>query len=212
MDYMELSCGDFVRALSSKEPTPGGGGAAALVGAIGAALGGMVGSLTVGKVKYAGARDDITALNSKAVALQGELMALVARDAEAFEPLSKAYALPRETEAERAERARVMEAALKGACAVPLEIMRKCCEAIDLLRAYADKGAAIAVSDAGCGAVCCKAALQAASFNVFINTKMMADRALAEENNRLAEEMLTIYVARADVIFGDVLARLNARD
>lgn len=107
----------------------GGGGASALVGAIGTALGNMVGSLTLGKKKYADVQDDIIALKAKADALQAELLGLVQKDAEMFEPLSKAYGLPKETEEEKAEKARVMEAALKDACSVPVEIMEKICEA-----------------------------------------------------------------------------------
>jgi formiminotetrahydrofolate cyclodeaminase len=126
------------------------------------------------------------------------------KDAEAFEPLSRAYGMPSGTEGERAEKGRVMEAALRECCVVPLQIMEKCCEAIELLREFAAKGTAIAISDAGCGAACCKAALQAASLNVFINTKSMADRKLAEENNELANAMLNKYIRLADEIFAGV--------
>ena len=209
MEFSKLSCEEFITALASKEPVPGGGGAASLVGAIGMALGNMVGSLTLGKKKYADVQEDIIALKAKADALQAELLALMRKDAEVFEPLSRAYGMPKDTDEQKAEKERVMAAALKECCAVPLEIMRRCCEAIDLHREFADKGTAIAISDVGCGVVCCKAALQAASLNVFINTKFMADRALAEENNRMANEMLGLYTARADQIFADVAARFH---
>jgi formiminotetrahydrofolate cyclodeaminase len=209
MDFMKQSCEYFVEVLASKEPVPGGGGAAAYVAAIGMALGNMVGSLTVGKKKYADVQDDIIALKAKSDALQADLIKLVARDAEVFEPLSKAYGLPKDTDEQKAEKARVMEAALKDACAVPLEIMEKCCEAIDLHQAFADKGTAIAISDVGCGVICCKAALMAASLNVFINTKSMSDKAYAAEINNKTNEMLVDYTVKADGIYAQVFARLK---
>lgn len=206
MIFSKLSCEEFVDILASKEPVPGGGGASSLVGAIGMALGGMVGSLTLGKKKYASVQEDILALKVKADAIQADLIALMQKDAEAFEPLSKAYGMPSGTENEKAEKERVMAAALKKCCAVPLQIMKKCCEAIELHKEFAAKGTAIAISDVGCGVACCKAALQAASLNVFINTKSMSDRKLAEENNKLANEMLNVYSRLADEIYADVAA------
>jgi formiminotetrahydrofolate cyclodeaminase len=208
-DFVKMSCEAFVQVLASKAPVPGGGGAAALVGAVGTALGGMVGSLTLGKAKYADVQDDIAALIEKASRLQEDLVALVKRDAEVFEPLSKAYGLPKGTAEEQAEKARVMEAALRDACSVPLEIMEKSCAAIELLRDFAEKGAAIAISDAGCGAVCCKAALQAAGLNVFINTKSMTDRAYAEAVNEKANKLLGAYTVLADEIYARVAARFE---
>lgn len=208
MDFMKRSCEEFVDVLASKEPVPGGGGAAAYVGAIGMALGNMVGSLTLGKKKYADVQDDIVLLKAKADALQNDLLALVKRDTEVFEPLSKAYGLPKETEEQKAEKARVMESALKEACSVPLEIMQKCCKTIDLHQEFADKGTAIAISDVGCGVACCKAALMAASLNVFINTKAMSDRVYADNVNIEANQMLDIYTTKADKIYAQVLARL----
>jgi formiminotetrahydrofolate cyclodeaminase len=208
-DFMNKSCEAFVQSLASKEPVPGGGGAAALVGAVGTALGGMVGSLTLGKPKYADVQDSIAVLKEKANRLQEELLALVRRDAEVFEPLSKAYGLPGTTEAERAEKARVMETALRDACSVPLEIMEKCGAAIEMHRELAEKGAAIAISDVGCGVICCKAALQAASLNVFINTKSMTNRACAESINEKANKLLNGYTALADQIYARVAARFE---
>lgn len=209
MEFTKQSCEDFIDILASKEPVPGGGGAAAYVAAIGMALGNMVGSLTLGKKKYADVQEDIVILKAKADALQADLLALVRRDAEAFEPLSKAYGMPKDTDEQKEEKARVMEAALQEACGVPLEIMYKCCEAIDLHEEFSAKGTAIAISDVGCGVVCCKAALMAASLNVFINTKIMEDRSLAEENNKKANDMLTEYTAKADQIFAGVAARFQ---
>ena len=209
MEFTKGSCEAFVEVLASKAPVPGGGGASSLVGAIGTARGHMVGSLTLGKKKYADVQDDIIALKAKADALQADFLALVQKDAEMFEPLSKAYGLPKETEEQKAEKARIMEAALKDACSVPMEIMEKCCEAIELHKEFAAKGTAIAISDVGVGVVCCRSALLGASLNVFINTKSMTDRAYAEEINAKAEGMIEKYVAMADEIFVDVRARFN---
>ncbi len=204
----KLSCEDFVAVLATKAPVPGGGGAAALVGSIGMALGNMVGSLTVGKKKYADVEADIIALNEKADALEKRLLELVAKDAEVFEPLSKAYGLPKDTPEQQAHKAEVMAVCLEQCCAVPMGIMEACCEAIDLCEEYAAKGSALAISDAGCGVICLKSALQAASLNVFINTKAMADRDHAAELNVKANAMLDEYCAKADAIYQAVLARL----
>ena len=208
-DFTKKSCEEFVQVLASKEPVPGGGGASALVGAIGMALGNMVGSLTVGKKKYADVQDDIIALKAKSDALQDELLALVAKDAEVFEPLSRAYGMPKETPEQQAEKDRVMEKALRECCDVPLSIMEQCCKAIELHQEFAAKGTAIAISDVGVGVAFCKSALMGASLNVFINTKSMKDRAYAEDVEKRANEMIDRYTALADEIYASVLARLK---
>ena len=210
MGFSTVPCNEFVEVLGSKAPVPGGGGASALVGAVGTALGNMVGALTVGKKKYADVEEEMKELMAKATTLQDELLHLIERDAEVFEPLSKAYGMPRETEEEKAEKARVMEIVLKDACSVPMEIMEKCCEAIDLIVEFAAKGSALAISDAGVGATFCKAALEGASLNVYINTKSMKSREYAEELNRKCDEMLAVYTVKADEIFRNVLGRLKA--
>lgn len=207
MTFTQLSCAEFVNRLASKDPVPGGGGTSALAGALGVALGNMVGSLTVGKKKYADVQEDILALKAKADKLQAELLNLVERDAEVFEPLSRAYGLPKDSPQELAERTKVMEAALKNAYSVPLLIMEKCGEAVELHREFAAKGTALAISDVGVGVALCKAALQGASLNVFINTKAMTDRAEAERANARAEELLDKYTDLADEIYSAVAAR-----
>ena len=205
----QSTCEEFVSALASNAPVPGGGGASALVGAIGMALGDMVGSLTLGKKKYADVQADIERLKKKASEVERELLNLIERDAEVFEPLSRAYGLPKETPEEQAYKAQVMEIALKEACAVPLSIMERCCEAIEQIKEFAQKGTAIAISDAGCGAACCRAALTSASMNVFINTKAMTDRAYAEEINGKANALLEQYIPLSDTIADSVLARFR---
>ena len=208
---MEQSCTQFLAELAGKAPVPGGGGAAALVGAAGVALGNMVGCLTTGKKKYAAVEADIQALNARAEALRRELEALVQADAEAFAPLAAAYGLPKDTPAQAAHKAAVLDAALNTACAVPLEIMQKCAEGIVLVEQYAAKGSVLAVSDAGCAAALCKAALQSASLNVFINTKLMTDRPRADALDAQADALLNEYVPRADAVFASVTNKLRVK-
>lgn len=200
---------DFIGVLASKEPVPGGGGASALTGAIGTALGNMVGSLTAGKKKYAGVEAEIVELKRKSDELQGALLKLIDRDAEDFAPLARAYGLPKDTPEQQAEKDRVMEAALRDAAATPFEIMKRCAEAIDVIEGFAAKGSKLAISDAGVGVTFCKAALIGASLNVFINTKAMKDRAYAEKLNADADRLLAEYEAKADVIFAGVKAQLR---
>ncbi len=202
MDFTQKSCREFVEVLASNAPVPGGGGAAALVGAIGTALGNMVGSLTVGKKKYADVEAEIIALKAKCDGLQTELLDQVPADAVGFEPLAKAYGIPKDDP----NRDKILEDATIVACQVPMKIMELCCEAIEAISVFAAKGSRLAVSDAGCGAVCCKAALQSASLNVFINTKSLKNRAVAEEMNAKANGMLDKYCAMADEIFASVRA------
>ena len=202
MDMTLETCRNFVTVLASDAPAPGGGGAAALVGAIGTALGNMVGSLTVGKKKYADVEAEIIELKAKCDALQTELLNQVEADEINFLPLAKAYGIPKDDP----NRDKVMEEATIIACSTPMKIMELCCQAIDCIEIFAAKGSRLAVSDAGCGAVCCKAALQAASLNVFINTKTLKNREVAEELNRQANLMLNTYGQKADEIFNEVKA------
>ena len=132
MEFIKYSCEMFVDVLASKEPTPGGGGASALVGASGVALGHMVGELTVGKKKYADVEEEIKRLMVESEELQSQLLQLVQKDAESFEPLVKAYRLPKNTEEQRIEKERIVEQELRNACEVPFEIMEKCVEGIEL--------------------------------------------------------------------------------
>lgn len=209
MEFSKRPCDEFTEMLASKAPVPGGGGASALVGALGTALGSMVGNLTIGKKKYADAQAQICILQEESAHLQKELLELIEKDAEAFEPLSRAYGLPRETEEQRVQKDRVMEEALKKACSVPLKIMECCCEAIEGMEVYAQKGSVIAVSDAGVGAAFLRAALEGASMNVFINTKSMKDRAYADKLNARADQMLAVYGARAEAVLEEVRKSLR---
>lgn len=178
---LNQSCLEFIDALASSKPVPGGGGASALVGSVGMALGSMVGNLTVGKKKYADVEEDIKALLLESEALIRRFNELVKEDAEVFEPLSKAYGLPAGTEEEKAEKERVLQEVLVKATQVPMEIAENSFAAIKLLDQYARKGSRLVVSDAGVGVIFCKSALQGAKLNVLINLQLMKNQELKQE-------------------------------
>ncbi|MBQ1955379.1 MAG: cyclodeaminase/cyclohydrolase family protein [Clostridia bacterium] len=202
---LELSLTDFTDKLSSKDAVPGGGGASALVGALGAALASMVGNLTVGKPKYAAVEEDVKVLMNRAKSAEKKLLALVEEDAKAFEPLSKAYGIPK-TDPSRDE---VMEKALEVASAPPMEMMRVCAEVINILSELIDKGSVLAVSDVGVGAALASAAMKGASLNVFINTGLMKNRETAEKLNAEADELLNKYVSLADGLVAETAGRVR---
>ena len=205
MRFEDKKINEFTEVLASKEAVPGGGGASALVGSIGMALGNMVGSLTTGKKKYADVEEDIQRLMAEGESLRIELLSMMDKDAEAFAPLAKAYGIPKDDPS----RDEVMEKALDVACQAPMDIMRTVCKALDVIKDFAAKGSALAISDAGVGAVCCKAALQGASLNVFINTKSMKDRTKAEALEAEANAMLDKYCGLADEIYAVVVERIK---
>lgn len=200
-ETVQLSCADFVEVLASKNPTPGGGGACALVGALAAALGNMVGSLTVGKERYANVQEEIVAMNAEAKQLQEELLSLVDADAEAFGPVAAAYRMPKETPEQCEARSAAIQAGLAPCCEVPLQVMRACVKVVNLCGAYARKGSAAAMSDAGCGAVMAKAACQAASLNVSINTRSIKDLAVRQRLEAEADALLDEASDAADAVF-----------
>lgn len=198
----------FVEVLASGAPVPGGGGASALTGALGTALASMVGNLTTGKQKYAQYQEDIERILAEAGRLQQELLDLVNEDAAAFEPLSRAYRLPKDTPEALAHREAVMEEALVTASLTPLRIMEKTLEAMDLQEELLEKGSVMALSDVGVGIKLLEAALQGASLNVFINTGMMKDRSRAEEINARAEALIAAGTEQAERVFREVKERL----
>ena len=205
MALTEQNLDAFAAALASRAATPGGGGASALAGALGVALGEMVGALTVGKPKYAAVEDDVRNLMARAETLRGRLLSAINADAEAFAPLAKAYAIPKDDP----DRDAVMEQCLRTAAAVPLEIFDLCCEAIDLLRSFGEKGSVLAVSDAATGAVLCRGAMYGAAVNVKVNTKLMKDREYADEINRRVDEMMEQYRKIAEKTFEDIYGSMG---
>lgn len=205
MKLIEETCLNFTNRLAAREPVPGGGGAAALIGALAAALCSMAGNYSTDKKSAEGHEEELRAAIDKAEELRMRLLALVDADAEAFAPLARAYGIPKDAPG----RAAVMEEALRTACSVPMDIMRACGEALDIIEEFAAKGSKIAISDAGCGAILCKAAMQAASLNIFINTKSMKDRACAAALEEEANALLAKYTALGDAVFAAVTDRIR---
>ena len=201
---MDGSCTAFADALAAKVSVPGGGGAAAYVGALGVALCSMVGNFTTGKKKYAEYEEDIRRMLAEGEEIRTRLLELVDEDAEAFFPLSQAYAIPKEDPT----RAEVLERCTKHALAGPLEMMRQIARSVELLEEMQAKGSRLLLSDVGCGAACAAAALRSAALNVFINTNALTDRDFATRVEAEADALLA-YVPRAEAVADAVCASLR---
>lgn len=195
---------DFLKELASKAPIPGGGGASAYVGALGIALGSMVGRLTEGKKKYAHVEEEIQKLLIRSDGLLEKLCQLVNQDGEAFAPLAAAYNMPSSTEFEREEKERAIQTALTKAAAVPLEIAECSLEAIKILCEYAQKGSVMVESDAGTGLYFCRAALLGARLNVMVNVKLMKDNELRDKLSRHLEKITDEGLRLADAACAQV--------
>lgn len=201
----DMNMSEFLEVLSSAAPVPGGGGASGYVAAIGMSLGTMVANLTTGKKKYADYQEEVEEMIIKTSEVTKELAACMDKDAVAFEPLSKAYGLPRTTEEEILKRNEIMEKALVVAAQAQLDMMSTIMEALKLLERLSVIGSRIAISDVGVGVAMCKAALNGASLNVFINTKLMKNRDVADEMNTKADAMIIDGNELADEIYGQVM-------
>ena len=199
---------EYLEVLSSKAPVPGGGGASALAGALGNALGQMVVNLTVGKKKYAEVEEEMQEYLERLKTMQQEFLHLSDRDAEVFAPLAECYRLPSATLEEKEHKDAVMEEKLLDASMVPVEIMEKALELLEILDVLADKGSRMAVSDVGVAVQFTRTALLGAVMNVYINTKSMKNREKAEEINQKAKRMIKIGTSQADEIYEKVLAQL----
>lgn len=200
MDMLSMTTAEFTEALASKSSVPGGGGAAALVGSIAVSLGDMVGEFTVGKQKYADVEGVILSLMTEAQDLRQKLLLCIEEDARAFEPLSRAYGLPKETEG----RDEILEQCLVDAAAVPMKILKLCADALTVIGGFAEKGSRLMISDAACGAILCKAAMQSAAMNVKVNTRLMKDREVAEKTDREVEDILREKLPAAEMIFTEI--------
>ena len=205
MSMTDMTLSEFASVLASRAPAPGGGGASALCGALAAALGNMVGSLTVGKPKYAANEPRIKELMAQCDTLQQRLLSLIDGDAEAFEPLAAAYAVPKDEPG----RDELMEKCLRGASEVPMEIMELACRVIELQEEFAELGSSLAVSDAGTGAALSLGAMQGAALNVLVNTRLMKDREYADMLNEKVFSLMREYRERADRVYMSVLNRLK---
>ena len=204
----DKTCTDFAEALASNAPIPGGGGAAALVGALGAALCSMAGNFTVGKKKYAAYEEELREILGKAEELRRRLLELVDADAEAFEPLSRSYAIPKD---DPSREERLEEATLK-ACDAPVKMVEACAEIVPLLARMREIGSPMLVSDVGGGAYLCGAAARAASVNVYVNTRTLKDRAAADELEARVEAALKACVPEAERIAASVLAQIKGEN
>lgn len=209
MAMMQKQMDVFMEELASKAAVPGGGGASALGGAMGASLGSMVVNLTLGKKKYASVQEELEGLMGRILELKKELEQLVEEDAVVFEPLSKAYGLPSQTEEEKAYKDKVMEENLLAASLVPLRMMEKAVEMIEIHKILGQKGSRLAISDVGVGVQFCRCALLGAVMNVYINTKSMKNRDVAEELNAKADALILKGTKEADEIYASVLAGLR---
>lgn len=195
---IKKSCEEFIEVLASKEPVPGGGGAAALMGAVGMALGNMVGNLTVGKEKYKDAEKEVYEIMEKARNLQDHLLKLVDEDAEVFKDVAAAYKMPKETKEQKKQKEEAMQKALKKACSVPLDIMKSASEAIKLQRRLADIGSKLAISDVGVGTYCLKAALLSGRLNVLINLNGITDKDFVKKTSEEMELLVKQSIEIAD--------------
>ncbi len=200
-----LSLNEFTIKLSSEAPVPGGGGASALMGAVASSLCSMVGNLTSGKKKYAEYQQDIERIIEEAVKLNNEMLELINKDAEAFEPLAKAYSIPKDEPG----RDEVLEKVLYEAAMAPLEIVRKSKEVADLITELTTKGSRLAISDVGVAASACSACVKGAAMNVYINTKLMKNREVADKLNQetvsLVDETVKLCDAAYETVKGGLL-------
>ena len=180
----------FLEALASSSATPGGGSAAAIIGAMGAALVSMVCNLTIGKKKYADVEDEMKHVLGKAESLRRRLTSMIEDDVQAFDKVMAAYGMPKETDADKEKRDAAIQAALKLATDVPMRCCHAAREVIDLAGIASDKGNLNVISDAGVAVLAGYAALRSAALNVFTNARMINDKAFADAKLEELHELL----------------------
>ena len=195
---------EYLEVLASKAPTPGGGSAAAVYGAVGTALGEMVGNLTTGKKKFARYEEEIQKILVRLQEARMDFIRLEKADEQAFEPLSEVYRMKAETDEKKKAKER-MEECLKAAAQVPMEVMERAVSVMADIEFLALNGSRLAVSDAGVGIQGIRSALLGAVMSVYINTKMMKDREYAEAVNQQAELLIKKGTEQADRIYEIVL-------
>lgn len=188
---LNKTCDLFISELGSSAPVPGGGSAAALVGAVGIALGTMVGELTTGKKTYAAYEEEIQQLIGRSRVITEKMKAAVQKDIDSFKPLSDVYRMPNSSDEEKAVRREAMQKALTPAAEAPLELAELCVEALETLDRYSEIGSRLAISDAATGSVMCLAALKSARLNVLVNTRMMEDTGLREGLEARADDAMS---------------------
>ncbi|GAQ24398.1 cyclodeaminase/cyclohydrolase family protein [Tepidanaerobacter syntrophicus] len=203
-----ISIKEFLDVLASKEPTPGGGAASALVGAIGTALMSMVANLTVGKQKYKESEPLMKELLEEAARLQKDLIKLMEEDTEAFNKVTAAFKMPKNNEEEKAKRKEKVQEALKGAVEAPYEIMEKAVKALHLYEKSLGHTNTSTISDTGVGALCLKTALCGAWLNVKINLGNIDDDDFVQKYNEKVQQLLNEGVTLADAVYEAVLESL----
>ncbi len=205
MKLAEMQVTEFVNLMASDAPAPGGGSAAALEGALGAALTAMVCALTVGKKKYADVQELAVESQKKAEDLKARFVNVMDRDTEAFNAVSAVFAMPKDTDEQKAARKAAMQEALKGCTKTPFEMMQLACETLELTRSLVGRLNASAASDLGCSALSLRAAIQGAWLNVLINISGIADEAFAAEYRKNGEALLAKALPLADEIYEEIL-------
>ena len=199
----------FLDALASQSATPGGGSAAAIIGAMGAALVSMICNLTIGKKKYADVEAEMKEVLGKAEALRLRLTGMIEDDVKAFDMVMGAYGMAKETDADKAARGEAIQAALKQATDVPMRCCRAAREVIDLAGAAADKGNLNVISDAGVGVLAAYAALRSAALNVFTNARMITDKTFAEARLKELNELLAGAEGATEQAYGVVKGKVS---
>lgn len=208
MALSELTVKAFADILGSDAPAPGGGSAAALTGALGAALTAMVSSLTLGRKKYEAYQDFAADLYAKASDLKVRFLNAMEQDTVVFTKFGEASALPKDTEAQKTARTAAMQAALVDCTRTPLSLMALCAEALELTATAIGKTNASASSDIGVAAASLKAAVQGAWLNVLINIGYLKDKDLAERFRAEAKQYLQTATETADRIYAEIESAL----
>ena len=208
MKLAELQVNEFTRVLASDAPAPGGGSAAALEGALGAALTAMVCTLTAGKKQFAEQSEALLAVQAQAESLRARFLDVMDRDTEAFLVVSAAYAMPKSTDEEKSARSAAIQRALVGCTETPFEMMELACQSLELTRSVVGRLNASAASDLGCAALSLKAAIQGAWLNVLINIGGIQDEEFAAQYRRDGQALLDRALPLADEIYQEVLKSL----
>lgn len=205
----QKSSREFAALLASKNPVPGGGGAAALVAALGVALNSMVANFSMGKKKFIDVKEKHEDLLKRGEALRERLVDLVDKDALVFEPLSKAYVMPANTEEEKVAKDIELQKCLKVACSAPMETLELTFDAIKMHEEILSLSSKNIISDVGVGVQCLKAALNSAYLNVLINLNSINDEIYIRKNKERAEKLLSEGNKIADEVYAKVLNTLE---
>jgi formiminotetrahydrofolate cyclodeaminase len=208
MSMTQESIDEFLDRLASADPTPGGGSAAAIMGAAGAALVSMVCNVSIGKKGYEAAEPELRAVLGQSETLRRRLTVMAQDDVSAFDGLMAAYKLPKATDGEKARRAEVIQASLERATQVPLDCARACGEVIALSRRAGERGYQHVISDAGVGVSAAYAAARSAALNVYINAPSLKDRAFAERALAELDGIMTSCTAESEAVYALVRGKL----